>query len=76
VVCIERMVGRAAEEGRADDAPDVIARRLEIYHSETEPLVGHYLVTGNVVGIHGERSVDEVWAEIVDALERVEARAS
>lgn len=74
-VCVERMAGRAAEEGRADDAPAVIARRLEIYHAETEPLVGHYLPTGSVVGIHGERSVDEVWSEIVDALERVEARA-
>jgi len=75
-VCIERMRGRAEEEGRADDSPEAIARRLEIYHAETAPLVGHYLPTGNVVGIHGERAVDEVWAEIADALERLQERVA
>ena len=64
----ERMLGRAREENRADDTPEVIGRRLEIYHAETEPLVGHYLPTGNVVGIHGAGPIDEVWAEIADAL--------
>jgi len=72
-VCIARMLKRAEEEGRVDDTPDAIARRLEIYHRETAPLVQHYLPTGKVVGIPGEGSVDEVWARIQDALERVVA---
>ena len=75
-VCIERLVRRAEEEGRTDDTPDAIAKRLEIFHGETEPLVGYYLPRGIVVGIHGDRSRDEVWAEIVDALERVTERAA
>jgi adenylate kinase len=75
-VCIERLIGRAIEEGRSDDTPEVIARRLEIYHAETEPLVGHYLPTGKVVGIHAARPVDEVWTEITDALDRVEELTS
>jgi adenylate kinase len=70
-VCLNRLVGRAREEGRTDDSPEVIARRLEIFHRETEPLIGYYLPRGIVVGVHGDRSRDEVWAEIVDALERV-----
>ena len=73
-VCIERLLKRAAQEGRPDDTPEAIARRLEIYHSDTAPLVEHYLPTGKVVGIHGEGTVDEVWAEIQDALEAVVAR--
>jgi adenylate kinase len=73
--CMERLLGRAEEEGRTDDAPEVIAKRLEIFHRETEPLIGYYLPRGVVVGIHGDRSRDEVWAEIVEALERVAARA-
>ena len=67
---IERMLRRAEIEGRSDDTPEVIARRLEIYHRETEPIVEHYLPSGKVVGIHGERTVAEVWAEIQDALEQ------
>jgi adenylate kinase len=73
-LCIQRLLARAAAEGRVDDSPDVIARRLAIYHEETAPLVGHYLPTGNVVGIHGEGAIDEVWAEIQSALERVPER--
>jgi adenylate kinase len=75
-VCLERLLARASEEGRADDTPDVVAKRLEIYRRETAPLVSHYLPGGNVVGIHGNRSKDEVWAEIVDALEQVSERAA
>ncbi len=72
-ICIERLLGRAEEEGRTDDSPEAIAKRLEIFHRETEPLVGYYLPRGIVVGVHGDRSQDEVWGEIVDALERVAA---
>ena len=72
----ERMVKRAETEGRADDArPEVIERRLSTYHDQTEPVVDHYLATGRLVKVHAERSIDEVWAEIQDALETVEARA-
>jgi adenylate kinase len=73
-ICIERLLKRAAEEGRADDTPKAIGRRLEIYYAETAPLVEHYLPTGKVIGIHGQGTVDEVWAEIQEALEAVVAR--
>ena len=69
----ERMLGRAKEEARSDDTPGAIAERLRIYHEQTEPLVQHYLSTGRVVGIHADRSIDEVWAEIQNALEQVPA---
>lgn len=71
----ERMLKRAELEGRADDTPDVIAKRLELYHAETEPLVEHYRLQGNLVGIHGDRSVNEVFTEIQQALEQVAARS-
>ena len=67
----ERLLGRAHEEGRSDDTPEVIARRLEIYHQQTEPVVEHYRVTGKLVPLHAERSVNEVWAEVQTALERL-----
>ena len=67
-LCIERLLCRAAEEGRVDDTPGAIARRLEIYHGETAPLSEHYRARGKLVGIHADRSIDEVWAEIERAL--------
>jgi len=71
----ERLVRRAELEGRPDDTPDVIDRRLELYHELTEPLVEHYRLQGNLIGIHGDRPVNEVFAEIQQALEQAAARS-
>ena len=73
---LERLLRRAADEGRADDTPEVIERRLELYDSETAPLVDYYRThQANVVGIHADRSVDQVFREIGETLSSVEARA-
>lgn len=65
----ERALGRAREEGRADDTPDAIARRLALYHEQTEPVVEHYRVTGKLVPLHAERPIHAVWVEIEEALD-------
>jgi len=70
----ERLAQRAQIEGRADDLPDAIDRRLRDYHEQTEPVVEHYRATGNLVSMHAERPIDEVWAEIAETLEQVQAR--
>jgi adenylate kinase len=74
-VARERMAKRAREEDRSDDTPEVIDRRIELYHRETEPIVTHYRAYGNLVGVHGTGTVDEVFAEIQTALETAGARA-
>ncbi|MFL5668403.1 MAG: adenylate kinase family protein, partial [Chloroflexota bacterium] len=71
----ERLLRRAELEGRADDTPEVIDKRLELYHAQTEPLVEHYRAQGNLVGMHANKSVDGVFAEVQDALEQVTARS-
>jgi adenylate kinase len=73
-VCIERLRRRAKLEGRADDTQEAIERRLENYHRETEPLIEHYRAHGNLVGIHADRTIDEVYDEIQEALEQVAVR--
>ncbi len=74
-VAVERMRKRATQEGRADDTPEAMARRLEIYHRETAPLSEHYRVTGRLVGVDGAGSIDEVWTRVRDALAQTEAVA-
>jgi adenylate kinase len=74
-VGFERAMKRAADENRADDTPDVIRRRLAIYHDETEPVVEHYRATGKLVPLHAERSIEDVYREITDALSRFEVPA-
>ena len=75
-VLLQRMLRRAAEENRSDDTPEAIQRRLELYDRETAPLVDYYRThEANVVGIHADRTVDEVFHEIEQSLQSVEARA-
>ena len=72
-VALERLRRRAELEGRPDDTDEAIRRRLDNYHRETEPLIEYYRTRGNVVPIHGERSENEVFAELQQALEQVPA---
>ena len=69
-VAVQRLLRRAEEEGRADDTPEAIATRIDLYHRETEPLVSHYRLAGNLVGIHGDRPENEVFAEIQESLDQ------
>jgi adenylate kinase len=70
----ERMLKRAAEEGRTDDTPEAIERRLRLYHDETEPLIEYYRTRGNLVGIHADRPIQQVFVEIQQALEQAAVR--
>ncbi|MGB2852489.1 MAG: adenylate kinase [Solirubrobacterales bacterium] len=45
---------------RDDDKPDVIAKRLETYHAQTEPLVGHYEQQGLLKRVDGSQTPDDV----------------
>jgi len=74
-ICIARLLKRAELEGRTDDTPDAIARRLQEYHEKTKPLIGYYRLRGNLVGLHADRSIDEVFGEIQEALATVAARS-
>jgi adenylate kinase len=75
-VATERLRKRAVEEGRSDDTPEAIATRIALYHQETMPLVAHYRLAGNLVGIHGDRPVNEVFAEIQQAIEQAGVAAT
>lgn len=65
---VERLLGRAAKEGRSDDNEEVIRHRLKVYEEETAPLVAIYTERGLVTKIDGLGEIDEVTARIMDAL--------
>jgi adenylate kinase len=72
-VAFDRLRRRAEIEGRPDDTDEAIRRRLDNYHRETSPLIEYYRTRGRLVTIHGDRSENEVFAEIQQALEQVPA---
>lgn len=70
-IAVKRMLGRAADEGRADDTPEVIKNRFEVYRRQTEPLSNYYRSTGILVAIDSSPGMDEVFAEIERVLDGV-----
>jgi adenylate kinase len=57
-VCGEHLVTRD------DDKAEAIAKRLQIYHAETEPIVNYYDGKGKLIKVNGVGSIEKVFAEI------------
>jgi adenylate kinase len=53
---------------RADDTPDAVAKRLDLYDLETAPLVDRYEEQGLVERVDGNRPIDDVTDSIVAAI--------
>ena len=65
---IARLELRATEQGRADDTPEAIAHRLDIYEAQTAPILDAYGTRGIVDTIDGVGSLDEITERIFAAL--------
>ena len=73
-LAVERLHVRALQDGRTDDTPEIIRHRLEVFHESTEPVVEYYRSKGILVGIHAERPIDAVFAEVQEVLETASTR--
>jgi adenylate kinase len=71
---VQRLLDRVRKEGRSDDTPEAIAKRLALFREATLPVIEHYRAQGKFVGVHAGGTVNEVFNEIQEALEQVTAR--
>jgi adenylate kinase len=55
---------------RDDDSEETVRKRLEVYHTQTEPIIDYYRAQGLVVTISALGKVDEVTKRAMDALKR------
>ncbi|GAA2978567.1 adenylate kinase [Kitasatospora sp. NPDC006786] len=55
---------------RSDDTEAAVRTRLEVYHTETEPIIGYYKEQGLLVTILALGKVDEVTSRAIEALKR------
>lgn len=53
---------------RADDTEETVGKRIDVYESETMPLVEYYTGKGNIVTINGDQAIDKVFGDIQTAL--------
>ena len=65
---VERIAGRAAAEGRADDNPESVRKRLDVYDSQTAPVIEFYRQHGQLTVVDGVGTLDEVFTRILEAV--------
>lgn len=54
---------------RKDDHPDTVKERLEVYHTQTEPLKEYYSNQGKLLVVHGQDAVETTTKLVLEALE-------
>ena len=67
---VERLAGRAAEQGRKDDTPETVRERLRVYAEQTAPVAGYYEQQGRLTVLDGVGELREVYQRILSALPR------
>ena len=67
---LARIEGRAKETGgaRADDNPETVRRRLEVYRQQTAPVSAFYENKDLLRRVDGMQSIDEVWQQLIEAI--------
>jgi len=55
---------------RADDTVETVKKRLEVYFTETSPLIDYYAEAGKLLEVDGEGNIKEVNSRIIGAIER------
>lgn len=67
-VLIERIAGRARKEGRADDTPETVAKRLQEYDAQTGPLVPHYRDQGLLHEFDARDRIDAIFSRVQEVV--------
>lgn len=63
-VCVERCLTRGLTSGRTDDNKESLKKRIETYKTSTMPIIEHYRKMNLVTEIDGNRSTEEVFADV------------
>lgn len=64
----DKAVRRLSQRGRDDDKPEIIQKRLDVYHQETEPSLSHFRDKGMLLEIDGTPSIEDVNLDIINKL--------
>ena len=53
---------------RADDVPETVRKRLEVYESQTKPIIDFYKQRGKLIDVNSDQAPDKVFSDILEAL--------
>ncbi len=65
---IDRILKRAAEEGRSDDNEDTLRKRMDVYRQQTAPIIPYYQGKGALKTVDGMKPMDDVTKDLEQIL--------
>jgi len=68
---LTRLIERGKTSGRSDDNEETIKKRIEVYNSQTRPVIDFYKKDGKLANIQGVGAIDAIFAEISKAVDAV-----
>ncbi len=71
---VDRLIQRGKREGRTDDNPETIQKRLKVYHESTQPVRDFYADRGKYTEVRGTGTIDAIYRDIKDALKHLQMR--
>jgi adenylate kinase len=66
---IGRLLNRARIEGRKDDTEEVITNRLNVYNTQTAPLIDYYRKQGKFRAVYGKGTIEEIFGKLCEVVE-------
>lgn len=66
---VKRLTLRTGQ-GREDETPSAIQRRIESFHTFTKPVLDYYKEKGILVEVDGEKTIEEIHREIMEKIQK------
>ncbi len=70
-ILMERLINRGKTSGRADDNEETIRKRLQVYHSQTSPLIEWYRNEEKHHPVKGHGSLEEINAALCAEIDKL-----
>ena len=67
----KRLIQRGKDSGRSDDNEETIAKRLKVYHTQTQPLCEWYKKEGLHHAVNGFGELDRIFADICNIIDNL-----
>jgi adenylate kinase len=68
-VPIEVLLRRSIDRARSDDHPEILQRRLDLFHERTIPLLEYYEYRNKLLTVNGDQSPEQVQQDILKLIE-------
>jgi adenylate kinase len=63
------LLRRSIERDRADDHPEILQRRLDLFHERTIPLLEYYEYRNKLLTVNGDQSPEQVQQDLLKLIE-------